>query len=211
MTEIQTAAAPMTESPATPAPGIKTFWLIRQDRCPKLGAFSAGVITYQVLTNETRDELFVRIAGNEGGGYVSDEAVPFTSIVRCVNEHEEDKPMRSGDFRPAFVGRSNNNSGFLAAVLLHEQLLNRHPALPHLLIDAGGWGAWGSTQLEQTLDRELTPVAVGRPPRTIPPRQSPETAPDGAESVPLAASPAIDPPAAPEPASEAKPGRSRRR
>ncbi|MFM2342230.1 MAG: hypothetical protein RLZZ592_1883, partial [Pseudomonadota bacterium] len=51
----------MTESSTTstsidPRLHIKTYWLIRQGQCPKLGAFSSGQISYQLLAGEGRDE-----------------------------------------------------------------------------------------------------------------------------------------------------------
>lgn len=163
-------------TPAVPSP-VKTMHLIRQGQCPKLGVYSSGLITFQILTNESKDGVFLRIAGNDGGGYVSDEAVPFDAVLRCVTERDPDKALRAGDFKPAFIGRSNNNWGFLAAVLLHEGLLTRHPTLPHLLVDEGGWGVWGTAQLDQAPD-EPTLVQIGKPPRPIGIRSTP-TAPAG--------------------------------
>ncbi|MGR6806052.1 hypothetical protein ACU6VI_07075 [Sphaerotilus natans] len=170
----------MTESSTTstsidPRLHIKTYWLIRQGQCPKLGAFSSGQISYQLLAGEGRDELFLRISGNEGGGYVSDEAVAFSRIMRCIDDHDPDKPLRSAHFREAFTGRSNNNWGFLSAILLHEGLLERHPAQPHLLIDCGEWGAWRQAQLAETSD-DAAEVKVGKLPRSIgstPPASAP--------------------------------------
>lgn len=176
MTETSTAATSTTHL------HIKTYRLIRQSQCPKLGAFSSGRITYQLLTSEARNQLFLRISGNEGGGYVSDEAVALSRIMQCVDDHGPDKPLRSTHFREAFVGRSNNNWGFLSAILLHEGLLERHPAQPHLLIDCGEWEAWQRAQLAEASD-DAAEVKVGKLPRPIGgPRISPQAAPDADEA-----------------------------
>lgn len=142
--------------------GTKTFYLLREDHAPKLGQRSTGKITFQVLTDANRQALFVRVARNDGGGYVSDEAVPFNAIVRCINERDAERPIKADLFRAAFVGRSSNNWGFMTAILVHEGLLQRDKTTPHHLVDAGGWAAWGARQLQ--VEGELSPVRVGKEP-----------------------------------------------
>lgn len=160
-TSTSTAAADAT-SPSTTPGGPKTYYLLRADHAPKLGQRSTGRIAFQVLTDAERQNVFLRIAGNEGGGYVSDEAVPFAEIVRCINEHDPKLPVKAERFRRAFVGRSNNNWGFLTAILVYEGLLRRDPDKPSRMSDAGGWAAWASRHLE--IQGELQVVKVGKEP-----------------------------------------------
>lgn len=150
----------MTKTPG-PDSGPKTFLLIREDRAPKLGLRSSGGILFQVLTDQQRDKLFIRIAGNEGGGYVSDEAVPVDAIRRCV-EACSGELLQATALKPAFVGRSSNNWGFLRTILVHEQLLRRDPDRPHLAADTGGWDEWMSRHLSMT--GEFKPIKVGKEP-----------------------------------------------
>lgn len=131
----------------TPPSSVTTYRLIREARAPKMGPHSTGQIVYQILTDETQQELFIRLAANEGGGYISDEAVSLHAIVRCVTDLEDGQVLRSGAFKPAFVGRSSNNSGFIAAVLLAEGLLSRIADRPHGLSDKQLWQVWCSSQL----------------------------------------------------------------
>lgn len=156
-----TAAAGATMPSTTPG-GPKTYYLLRADHAPKLGQRSTGRIAFQVLTDAKRQSVFLRIAGNEGGGYVSDEAVPFAEVVRCINEHDPKLPVKAELFRRAFVGRSNNNWGFLTAILVYEGLLRRDPDKPSRMSDAGGWAAWASRHLE--IQGELQAVKVGKEP-----------------------------------------------
>lgn len=156
------AAAADATSPSTTPGGPKTFYLLRADHAPKLGQRSTGRIAFQVLTDAERQSVFLRIAGNEGGGYVSDEAVPFAEVVRCINEHDPQLPVKAERFRRAFVGRSNNNWGFLTAILVYEGLLRRDPDKPSRMSDAGGWSAWASRHLE--IQGELQAVKVGKEP-----------------------------------------------
>lgn len=160
-TSTSTAAADVTSLSTTPG-GPKTFYLLRADHAPKLGQRSTGRIAFQVLTDAERQNVFLRIAGNEGGGYVSDEAVPFAEVVRCINEHDPKLPVKAELFRQAFVGRSNNNWGFLTAILVYEGLLRRDPDKPSRMSDAGGWAAWASRHLE--IQGELQAVKVGKEP-----------------------------------------------
>ncbi len=156
------AAAADATSPSTTPGGPKTYYLLRADHAPKLGQRSTGRIAFQVLTDAERQNVFLRIAGNEGGGYVSDEAVPFAEVVRCINEHDVKLPVKAELFRRAFVGRSNNNWGFLTAILVYEGLLRRDPDKPSRMSDAGGWAAWASRHLE--IQGELQAVKVGKEP-----------------------------------------------
>lgn len=140
--------------------GPQTYLLLREAHSPKLGPRSTGAILYQVLIDTERQAIFLRIAGNEGGGYVSDEAVPVRTLMQCASEHPADQPLRAATFKPAFVGRSNNNWGFMSAILLTEGLLSRDGDKPHALIDTGRWEAWLSDHM--AIGGDLTEVRVGK-------------------------------------------------
>lgn len=154
----------MEASAALPS-GIQRYLLIREATAQKLGPRSQGLITYQVLTTEARRELYLRIAKNEGGGYVSDEAVPVVNLRRCVNEHPAEQPMRASAFKAAFIGRSSNNPTFAAAVMLTEGLLNRDPQRPGVLVDVASWQAWAEAQMAAAAG-DLSEVLVGKAPKS---------------------------------------------
>ncbi|MES2879543.1 MAG: hypothetical protein V4713_14100 [Pseudomonadota bacterium] len=190
------------------APPVLTYRLIREARAPKMGPHSSGQIVYQILTNESRQVLFLRIAANEGGGYVSDEAVCVDAIVRCT-DLEVGQVLRSGAFKPAFTGRSSNNAGFLTAILLAEGLLSRDAERPHALTDLGQWQDWCARQL--AVDGDLPCVRIGKEDVAAAP-PPPATQADAAEvsGVDPDPGPATDEPGDAEPALPARKGRKGR-
>ncbi len=77
---------------------------------------SAGCLHYRVLADSSQ-QLYLTITGNDDGGYYSKEIVPFAKI-------ELPKELfTSKVFKTAFVGKSTNNAGFLAAILRAEGLI----------------------------------------------------------------------------------------
>lgn len=158
---------------AKPTPTVKTFWLIREAFAPKLSPRSNGRIKYQILTDQSRQTLFLRIAGNEGGGQFSDEAVPVQALRSCVNQHPADQPMRAAALKSAFVGRSSNQPPFGAAILLAEGLLQRDSERAGVLIDGSSWQAWADAQMAAAVG-DLSEVKVGKELVIRPePRQAP--------------------------------------
>ncbi|WP_343622406.1 hypothetical protein [Roseateles puraquae] len=188
------------------ATGPQTYLLLREAHAAKLGPRSVGAIVFQVLTDPERQALFLRIAGNEGGGYVSDEAVSVQAIRQCISEQPADEPLRAASFKPAFIGKSNNNSGFMTAILVHEGLLSRDAEKTHLMTDTGRWDAWCTEHM--AIGGELTSVRVGKEVHT------PTVENEAAEGNPVAGAdqaadgevPAVDDDVEPE-----KPARGRRK
>ncbi len=166
-----------------------TYRLIREARAPKLSLRSTGSLTYQVLTDEDRSGVWLRIAVNHEGGCFSDEAVPLAAIRDCLRDLAPDAAPQALTFKPAFVGRSTCNGGFLAAVLLAEGLLGRDPTRPQRLLDAGRWSDWAEQQLDTP--GELACVRPGKAPAVNVLARASEVQDGDAE--PVASS--IDPPA----------------
>lgn len=106
-----------------------------------------GEITYRVLCDEQRERLFITIVSNNGGGYFSKEIVPFDGVERCLAAYTEGKPLPAKVLRTAFVGKSVNNAGFLAAILRAEGLLEGVPDAVHQHQIAGDWTDWKETIL----------------------------------------------------------------
>lgn len=88
----------------------------------KTGSRATGQITYRLLAAADRSELYIRIEGNEGGGYASKELVPFSKIIDCLQGLESQHfPARA--LSSVFTGRSANNHGFLIAICHAENIL----------------------------------------------------------------------------------------
>ena len=85
---------------------------------PKLSPRGEGGINYQV--GRVGRDVFVRIEKNHGGGSFSKEWVPVEKIRAAITpEMKSGWPFRSDALTPAYVGRSQCNSGFLVAAMRH--------------------------------------------------------------------------------------------
>ena len=108
-----------------------------------------GNITYRILCDKAQEQLFITITGNNEDGHYSDEIIPFASVEKCVDGVAVGAYVASKQFFKAFVSRSNNNCGFLAAILRAEELLapvvdgvRKHVLQP-------GWDSWKELMLEE--------------------------------------------------------------
>lgn len=93
----------------------------------KIGKLSVGSIHYQILSDKAKVNLFLRVTGNDGGGYFSQELVSMQEIERCLKSRSGADPFPSKVLMDVFVGRSANNAGFLAAILRAEGILSAAP------------------------------------------------------------------------------------
>jgi len=141
--EVKAKAAPAaTASSDTATPPTIPYWMLKDGHCKKLGKRSEGGIKYQLLASDDKAVLYVRIIANDSGGYFSKELVPFSQIEQCLEKCTEASSFPSKAFRDAFVGRSTNNAGFLAAILREEGLLEpaEKDAFQHVLAaDIAAW------------------------------------------------------------------------
>lgn len=103
---------------------------------------ATGEITYRVLCDEQRERIFLTIVSNDGGGYFSKEILPFDGVERCLATFVDGKPLPAKALRDAFVGKSVNNAGFLAAILVAEGLLSGVPDMTHQYQLVGNWSDW---------------------------------------------------------------------
>lgn len=118
------------------------FLCIKTLTAPKTGLNAKGAITYAVLRDTASTDIYICLLGNEGGGYYSQEAVSLTAIEQCLAGLDPSGVIPSKVFKAAFSGKSVNNSGFLAAVLRSELLLQPNPDAAHqhlLSIDFDEW------------------------------------------------------------------------
>lgn len=130
------------------------YLLLRSANARKVGQRASGMIQYDVLCDAERTSVFFRISGNEGGGYFSREKIDFDKAVACVANFDSGRPLPSKVFAAAFIGKSSNNAGFLAAVLRAEQLLDAAPGTDFQHVTSGNWSAWKA----ETLKLEGTPL-----------------------------------------------------
>ena len=82
-----------------------------------------STITYN-LGADNKNALFIRIKGNTGGGFYSDEWIPLNNITAVLDELPADQPISSINLFPLFNGKSVNTPGYLLASLLSEGVLS---------------------------------------------------------------------------------------
>lgn len=150
---------------------------IKDAAAAKAGAYSNGAVLYRLLTDSERSDVYFSITGNQGGsGYFSREAVPFGKVRHCVADVPSGTPLPSKAFRAAFVGRSTNNPGFLAAILRAEGLLSPAPDNAHQHLISGDWDAWHGEQLALPATPLAEPAA--EPPQDDAPQPAAEAVTD---------------------------------
>ncbi len=142
-----------------------TYLSLKLAKAKKTGLRASGEITYRVLCDPQKKLLALTIVGNEGGGYWSREIIPFEGIELCLADFIDGKPLPAKALRDAFVGKSVNNAGFLAAILRAEGLLEAAPDVAHQHRVTGSWKQWKSQQLQ--LDGEPYVPETGKPAGTI--------------------------------------------
>lgn len=122
-----------------------TLAIVATKSAPKLGERSEGSVDYHVMIDVEESQVYLAIAGNEGGGYFSREPVAVEAIRDCIRTASP-----QGFFirvlRPAFSGRSANNPGFLGAALRAEGLIAPADS-PHRYVEAERWDSWVANYL----------------------------------------------------------------
>ena len=126
----------------TPTSTLQSYLSLKVGRADKNGLRSHGYLHYRILADSDLQMLFITLIGNDGGGCYSKEIVPFDKIEQCLQGVDTRKPIASKLFQPAFIGRSSNNAGFLAAILRAEQLLAPAPGAVHQHAVQPDWAAW---------------------------------------------------------------------
>ena len=143
-----------------------SYLSLKLAKAKKTGQRATGEITYRVLCDPRKTLLSLTIVANEGGGYWSREIIPFEGIELCLADFSDGKPLPAKALRDAFVGKSVNNAGFLAAILRAEGLLEAAPDVAHQHRVTGSWEQWKSQQLQ--LDGEPYVPETTKPPVTSP-------------------------------------------
>ena len=117
------------------------FVSLKSAKTSKIGLRSEGSIHYHVLADPASN-LYFNITGNDDDGYYSKELISVDSIEKLLKDIKPNVGMSSSMFRKVFIGQSNNNPAFLAAILRSEKLLKpmEDAVKKHCLgIDLGKW------------------------------------------------------------------------
>ena len=123
---------------------------LKSSKTTKIGLRTEGYIHYRVLSDQD-NRLYFNITGNDDDGYYSKEIIPFNVIEELVKNIKPNVAISSSLFIPAFVGRSNNNVAFLAAILREEKLLSpMADAVKKHTVEAG-WDRWQAEMLKNVV------------------------------------------------------------
>lgn len=107
-----------TRTPATPI----TTNPIRVLKIGKCDSFSGkSKLTYQI-GSKTGADVYIRITGNTGSGFYSDEWIPLADIE---NIGIKGKAITSWLLFPLFSCKSINTPAFLLAALYHEEVVQK--------------------------------------------------------------------------------------
>jgi len=122
-------------------------------KASKLSLRSEGLLTYQLGFVESVNQLFVCIQANDTGGYFSKEWVPLDAVLSCLKPVIDAKSSLTASLlKSAFVSKSQNNAGFLAAILKAEGLLVCVVGKSNLLsVKAGFLDQWLIDNKEQAV------------------------------------------------------------
>lgn len=143
--------------------GTPALLSLKLAQAAKTGKYASGRITYRVLADTERTQIFLSLVGNEGGGWFSSEIVPFARIEDVLaSAADPSLPVLAKQFRQAFVSRSANNAGFLVAVLRAEGLLGPAPETANQQIRTGDWDAWKAGMLSEPGEPYQPMPKVGR-------------------------------------------------
>lgn len=108
--------------------------IVFKGQCKKLTARGVGLLAYELGTGVNSDACFIRISGNETSGTCSFEWIKLETIENLLKQRpESDKPFNAKLFQKAFISRSVNNHGYLAAVLKSEGVISSSAENPTLL------------------------------------------------------------------------------
>jgi hypothetical protein len=85
-----------------------------------------STLTYQIGCTPD-STVHLRISKNDGGGFFSQEWIPFEDIQRVLEKRPAGSPVLSHFITPLLKGKSVNTSAFLLAALSHLKLVRPLP------------------------------------------------------------------------------------
>ena len=94
--------------------------IIKKATCKTLSGKST--LTYQIAVNPD-DAIYIRVAGNNGGGCYSDEFVAYDDIQAALENDDEGAAITSLRLTPLFKGKSVNTPSFLLGILKDLRLV----------------------------------------------------------------------------------------
>ncbi len=95
-------------------PSSENIRVLKTDTCPTIS--NKGKLTYQ-LGCSPKEELFIRVTDNTGGGFFSNEWIAWNDIQVTLKKRPKHTPLTSVFLIPLFSGKSSNTSAFVLAAM----------------------------------------------------------------------------------------------
>jgi len=115
-------------------PSTPPLKIILTSKCKTLS--NKSTLTYNIAADD-KDDLSIRIHSNTGGGFFSNEWIPFNNVTTYLNNLPADQPITSTHFTSLLKGKSVNTPGYLLAALLNEELLSPHQEIKRKFVFTG--------------------------------------------------------------------------
>lgn len=123
------------------------YTLIQTFTCTKLSDRAKGLLHYQLWQHNEDQSFGIALSKNESSGGFSAELLKIDDIIKLLGKlYQESKPFHATALKELFIGKSVNNSSFLGAVLVDQQVIHPHPQTARLL--------------EVNTDYELWPIGL---------------------------------------------------
>ena len=112
----------------TTEPVSPVMRILKIATCPSVSRKSE--LTYHIGCND-KSEILMRVISNTSSGYFSKEAISMAAIQQMFTNVPADKGITSFLLQSLYEGKSQNNAGFLFAVLVAEKLVEPVPETRH--------------------------------------------------------------------------------
>ena len=108
--------------------------LIHTFTCNKLSERAEGQLHYQLWQHSEDQSFGIALSKNESTGGFSAELIKVDDIIQLLGKlYQEGKPFHATALKSLFIGKSVNNSSFLGAVLVDQNVIHTHPQTARLL------------------------------------------------------------------------------
>lgn len=110
------------------------YSLVHTFTCNKLSDRAKGQLHYQLWQHNDDQSFGIALSKNESSGGFSAELIKVDDIIQLLGKlYQEGKPFHAVALKTLFIGKSVNNSSFLGAVLVDQQVIRPHPQTARLL------------------------------------------------------------------------------
>lgn len=106
---------------------MTTFTLYKTAQCPRINVKQGATLTYEIH-HDNKYHLHIKLIANSGGGFFSSDTIALKKVTAVLTSLPDTSHFSSTVFRCLFMGKSANNSSFLAAVLRAEGLIAPSPS-----------------------------------------------------------------------------------